>query len=168
MLIMLIVIKWLKKELFGVSRLCRFYWKRFAQSARPGPPTNAHLKSFFDLLGSFGVTFWAVRRAAFFIIVKMCVCCVIAFFCFMMFLRARKGLSFGALFRNLGALWYHFWVNFRSLEALWERWGPLLMSKSGLGPQRCPRRQNPENPLTFWDPIGSHFLNIFRFVGVCF
>jgi hypothetical protein len=111
-------------------------------------PTNAHLKSCFDLLGSFGVTFCAVRRAGFFIIVKMFVCCVVAFFCFMMFLGARKGLSFGALFRNLGALWYHFWVNFRSLEALWERWGPLSMAKSGLGPQRCPRRQNPENRVT--------------------
>ena len=31
--------------------------------------------------------------------------------------------------------------------------GPFLMSKSGLGHQRC----TPGNDLTFWERIGSHF-----------
>ena len=131
-------------------------------------PTNAHLKSCFDLLGSFGVTFCAVRRARFFIIVKMFVCCVVAFFCFMMFLRARKGLSFGALFRNLGALWYHFWVNFRSLEALWERWGPTFNVKKWIGPPKVPQEAKPRKSSHFLNPNWESFLNIFRFVGVCF
>ena len=33
----------------------------------------------------------------------------------------RKGLTFGALFHNRGALWCHCWFIFQSLEALWER-----------------------------------------------
>ncbi len=80
----------------------------------------------------------------------------------------QKTADLSPLFRNLGVLWYNFWVNFRSLEALWERWGPILVSKNGLGHQRCPRMRHPQIPLTFWDPIGIHFLNIFRFCGVCF
>ena len=131
-------------------------------------PTNAHLKSCFDLLGSFGVTFCAVRRAGFFIIVKMFVCCVVAFFCFMMFLRARKGLSFGALFRNLGALWYNFWVNFRSLEALWERWGLFFNVQKRFGPPKVPQEAPPPKSPHFLGPIWEAFFEHFSiFWGMC-
>ena len=103
----------------------------------------------------------AVRRAGFFIIVKMYVCCVVAFFCFMMFLRARKSLSVGALFRNLGALWYHFWVNFRSLEAFWERWGPTLNVKKWIGHPKVPHeakpRKSPHFMNTNWESFFEHF-----------
>jgi hypothetical protein len=75
--------------------------------------------------------------------------------------RPRKGLTFGALFRKLWAHWYHFFVIFRSLGGLWERWGRILMSKSSLGHQRCPRRRHPRKFLHFLGPIWESFFNLF-------
>ena len=82
--------------------------------------------------------------------------------------QVSKRLDFWSSFSQSWGLWYNFWFIFRSLGTLWERWGPILVSKNGLGHQRCPRRRHPENKVTFWDWFGSQFLNIFRFFGVCF
>jgi hypothetical protein len=79
----------------------------------------------------------------------------------MMFLGARKGLSFGALFLNLGALWYHFWVNFRSLEALWERWGPTFNVKKWIGPPKVPQEAKPRKSSHFLNPNWESFFEHF-------
>ena len=41
----------------------------------------------------------------------------------LIFAWLRKGSTFGAHFRTRGVLLCNFWLIFRSLGALWERWG---------------------------------------------
>ena len=76
---------------------------------------------------------------------------------------APKSLTFGALSDNQGTLWCHARFIFRSLEVLWERRGPLLRHKSGLGNQWCPKRRHPGNPFIFGGPIWESFLGQFLF-----
>ena len=77
--------------------------------------------------------------------------------------QVPKKIEFRSFFSQSGALWCHFWLNFRSLEALWERWGELLMPKSSLGDQRCPKRRHPRNPFIFVGPIWESCFECFLF-----
>ena len=51
----------------------------------------------------------------------------------------RKGSTFGAHFRIRVALLCHFWLIFRALGALWQRWGPTFSSQKRFGPPKAPK-----------------------------
>ena len=46
--------------------------------------------------------------------------------------------------------------------------GPTFNIKKWIGPPKVPQEAKPRKWCHFWVWLGSHFLNIFRFVGVCF
>ena len=85
----------------------------------------------------------------------------------LIFAWLAKGSTFGVHFRTRRALWCHFWLIFRSLSALWERWEPTFSSQKRFGPPKAPR-QNPQNTVTFGHPFGSHFFRFVRFFELCF
>ena len=76
--------------------------------------------------------------------------------------------TLGVLCYTLGTLRDHFWSSVPSLEALWERCGALLMTKSGLRHQRCPKGRHPRNSVIFRERFGGDFWGVFQFVAVCF
>ena len=72
----------------------------------------------------------------------------------------RKGLTFGAHFRTRGALLCNFWLIFRALGALWQRWGPIfLITKTVWTTKGAPRGISRDIYSLFW----SHFGVIFEY-----
>ena len=76
--------------------------------------------------------------------------------------RSRNGFISGALFCNRVASRYHFLFIFRSLEVLWERWGPTFNVQERIGPPEELRGRHwprhPKKKLTLRDRFGSHVL----------
>ena len=72
----------------------------------------------------------------------------------------RKGSTFGAHFRTRGDLLCHFWLIFRALGALWERWGPIFWSQR-LEPPKVLQEEFPPKYTHSLGPILKSFLECF-------
>ena len=71
--------------------------------------------------------------------------------------QVPKKLEFGSSFSQSGGSLVPFLANFRSLEALWERWGPIFDAQKRFGPPKVPQEAAPPKSTNFWGPIWELF-----------